>query len=177
VGGKSVGGHHTVILATTSHSPFIPSLPRPLSDQPQPSDFVVGFLHLSARHTTRSIYYIHIFPGNNSFAPSISCVRVRRPDTDTITFSGATFIDLFSVNVNSVRILDSGPLFPTRLVDPPRIVLCDVVPRRPFRFPAGRRTTQPFEVVHHLVVNLLLGLGRFLLVLIVDVGEGVGSFR
>jgi len=97
--------------------------------------------------------------------------------TDTITFDDTAFANLFStVDVDSVRILDSEPLF-TWLVDPPRIVLCDVVPRWSLRFPVGRCTTQLFEVAYHLLMDLLLGLGRFLLVLIVDVGEGVGILQ
>ena len=53
----------------------------------------------------------------------------------------------------------------------------DVVLRRSFRFPIGRYTAQLFKVVHHLVMAFLLSLGRFFLVLIMNVAEGVGSLQ
>ena len=76
----------------------------------------------------------------------------------------------------SERTLGSVP-FSGWLVDPFGIVLCSVVPCRSFRLPVRRGTTQLFKIVYHLVVVLLLGLGRLLLVLTVEVAERVGGLQ
>ena len=72
--------------------------------------------------------------------------------------------------------LDSEPLS-RWLINPLRIALCNVTPRWLFRVPVRCCAAHLLEVVHHLVVILLLGFGRPLFVLIVDVAEGVGSLQ
>jgi len=161
VGRKGVGRHHAILVAARI---------------PVDLDLALGSIHRTfyTSYTICSIhciYYIHIF--TDGCVLFICVCNGVDPNVDTRLHSVIMFVNFFS---DSVRILVLKPLS-RWLVDPPRVVLRDVVPSRSFRFPARRDTTQLPQVVHHLLMILLLDLGRFLLVLIVDVVKRVVNLQ